>query len=260
MTGEPRRPRDERRHVLLTGGCGGIGRVIAAALLRAGYAVTLSDQRPQEQGDAAAAALRDAVAGAEVSYSPADVRDPDAVAALVAGMPRIDVAIANAAIGRSAPILDLTHEEWQAHLDANLTGAFLTGQAAARRMAAEGTEGLLLFTSSWIAQIPWPEMTAYAATKAGIEMLMKQFARELGPRGIRANAIAPGIVAAGMAQHQLDTEPDYAARASRVVPLGRLQTAESVADAVVYLCSPQASYMTGTTLTIDGGSSLFAFD
>ncbi|MGB4135961.1 MAG: SDR family oxidoreductase, partial [Microbacterium sp.] len=239
MTGELP-PQDERRRVLLTGGAGGIGRAIAAALLRAGHAVTLTDRIPQEQGDGLAAALRDTVPGAEVDYAPADIRDAEAVTALVRDMPRIDIAIANAGIGRSAPILELSPSEWQAHLDTNLTGAFLTAQAAARRMTAEGREGLLLFTSSWIARIPWPEMTAYVATKAGIEMLMKQFARELGPRGIRANAIAPGIVAAGMAQHQLDTEPDYAARASRVVPLGRLQTAESVADAIVYLCSSQA--------------------
>ncbi len=118
----------------------------------------------------------------------------------------------------------------------------------------------MIFLSSWIGSVPWPEMTAYSVSKAGIEMLSKQFARELAGHAIRSNVVAPGIVRAGMARHQLETEPQYAARAARVVPLGELQEPRSVAAAVAFLASPEADYMTGSKLTVDGGSSLFAFD
>lgn len=251
---------DGARHAVITGGCGDIGVAIGRRLVGDGFSVTLVDVRDDAAADVAIAAVHDDAPGRRVRYVRADVTDHARMAELFDELPRVDVAVANAGIGRSAPILDLTAAEWQAHLDTNLTGAFNTGQAAARRMVRDGAGGLLLFTSSWIGSIPWPEMTAYIASKAGIEMLAKQFARELAPQRIRANIVAPGIVRAGMARAQLETEPQYAARVARVVPLAELQTVESVADAVGFLCSPDAGYMTGSKLTVDGGCSLFAFD
>lgn len=250
-----------RTRAAITGGCGDIGLATAQHLARDGYAVTLIDRFDVT---AAAERIRDRApeldGAPHVEYRRADVTNRAELTAVVESMDRIDVMIANAGIGRSAPILDLTVEEWSAHIDTNLTGAFYTGQAAARRMVRDGTAGLLIFTSSWIGSIPWPEMTAYVASKAGIEMLARQFARELAPHAIRANIIAPGIVRAGMARVQLETEPQYAARAARVVPLGRLETVSDVAGAISFLCSQRAEYMTGSKLTIDGGCSLFAFD
>jgi NAD(P)-dependent dehydrogenase (short-subunit alcohol dehydrogenase family) len=170
------------------------------------------------------------------------------------------VAIANAGTVASAPFLEITEAQWRTQLDVNLTGAFHTAQAAATRMVRDGVAGLLLFTGSWFGRVPWPEITTYVASKAGIEMLARQAARELASHGIRANVVAPGIVRAGLAKRQLETEPQYAARAARVVPLGELETVEQVADAFGFLCSPQSAYMTGSTLLVDGGASLFAFD
>jgi NAD(P)-dependent dehydrogenase (short-subunit alcohol dehydrogenase family) len=158
------------------------------------------------------------------------------------------------------PFLEITQESWQRQIDINLTGAFNVAQAVARKMVVAKTGGVVIFTSSWVAEIPWPEITAYAASKAGLNMLMKQMARELAPYGVRANAIAPGIVRAGMGGRQLREEPQYAARVAKVIPLGEPGTPVEIAQAVVYLAGPQAAYMTGSILLLDGGCSLFQFD
>jgi NAD(P)-dependent dehydrogenase (short-subunit alcohol dehydrogenase family) len=249
-------------HVLVTGGAGDIGRAIGRRLAADGNHVTLLDLLDPEAGRQAAeqTAAAAGVAAEYVAYAHADVTDRAAVDRVIADLPRLDIAIANAGVAQSAPVLEITEQQWQNHLSVNLTGAFHTAQSAARRMVADGSPGLLLFTGSWIGSVPWPEMTAYSTTKAGLEMLARQFARELAGRRIRANVVAPGIVRAGLAKHQLETEPQYAARAARVVPLGELQTADQVADAVGVLCSPAGSYMTGSTFLVDGGCSLFAFD
>jgi NAD(P)-dependent dehydrogenase (short-subunit alcohol dehydrogenase family) len=252
----------ELPHALVTGGAGDIGSAMGRRLAGDGFQVTLLDRRDASDGERVSASVAAAagVPGSRVRYAQADVTDRKGLDAVVASLPRLDVAIANAGVVDSAPFLEITEEQWRAHLDVNLTGAFHTAQSAATRMVRDGVAGLLLFTGSWVGRVPWPEITAYTTTKAGIEMLARQAARELAPLGIRANVVAPGIVRAGLAKRQLETEPQYAARAARVVPLGRLQTADQVADCVGFLCSPSAAYMTGSTLLVDGGASLFAFD
>jgi NAD(P)-dependent dehydrogenase (short-subunit alcohol dehydrogenase family) len=142
----------------------------------------------------------------------------------------------------------------------NVKTAFLLGQAAARAMVADEIAGHLIFTVSWVADVPWPEIGPYSASKAAMKQLSRTFARELADKGIRANAMAPGIVGVGLAKIQWDTEPSYKARAQKAVPLGALQTPESVADAFLFLCSPAADYMTGSVLVVDGGCSLYPMD
>jgi NAD(P)-dependent dehydrogenase (short-subunit alcohol dehydrogenase family) len=193
------------------------------------------------------------------SFVQVDVTDRAAVDAALAAIDPLDVAIGNAGIVEAAPFLDVSQAQWQAHLDINLTGCFNVGQAAARLMAERGTRGQVIFTGSWVGEIPWPEISAYSVSKAGVRMLARAMARELAGRGIRVNVVAPGIVMAGMAKRQYEIDPDYARRASVVIPLGEFGTAEQVAKSVAFLCSPDAEYMTGSVLLVDGGASLFQF-
>jgi NAD(P)-dependent dehydrogenase (short-subunit alcohol dehydrogenase family) len=228
--------------VAITGGAGDIGQAIARELLGHGCAVTLLDLRPA------------AVDGAR--FVEVDVRDHAGVAAALESVEPLDVAIGNAGVVESAPFLDITPEQWRRQLDVNLTGCFNVGQAAARLMVRRGTAGRILFTSSWVQDVAWPEIAAYSASKAGLRMLTRSMAAELARHGILVNAVAPGIVEAGMARRQLETEPQYAARAARAVPLGRLQRPEEVARSVAALCSDACAYMTGSVLLVDGGCSV----
>src|SRR5260370_18297167 len=110
----------------------------------------------------------------------------------------------------------------------SLRSAFVVAQAAAQRWLAASCAGHVIFTTSWVEDMPWPEITPYTASKAALKALMRGFARELAPAHIRANAIAPGIVAAGLAQRQWDTDPAYPARAGKAIPLGFILPPESV--------------------------------
>jgi NAD(P)-dependent dehydrogenase (short-subunit alcohol dehydrogenase family) len=248
------------KHILVTGGLGDIGLGTTIRLATDGHRVTVVDLLPLEAGTDRLDTLVPAGVRHRVDYSPADVTDRQSIRAVIDGLGWLDVVIANAGMVKSAPILDVTDQDWNRQLQVNLTGAFITAQTGAQRFVREGRPGLLLFTGSWVGSIPWPEITAYTASKAGLEMLMRQFARELATHRVRANLVAPGIVNAGMARVQLETEPQFAARATRLVPLGELQTVDQVAAAFSFLCSSDADYMTGSTLLVDGGASLYAFD
>jgi NAD(P)-dependent dehydrogenase (short-subunit alcohol dehydrogenase family) len=245
------------RGAIVTGGIGDIGRAVAAELLRRGASVTLADRRPASDADGVLAPL--AALGA-VAYRRVDVRDRDAVEHALDDIDPLDIAIGNAGIVEAAPFLELTEEQWCHHLDVNLTGCFHLGQAAARRMVDRRHPGRIVFTGSWVQDVPWPEIAPYSVSKAGLRMLARSMARELARHGILVNVVAPGIVDAGLAGRQLRTDPAYAARASRVVPLARFQTPADVAQAVAFTCSAAADYMTGSVLLVDGGCSLFQFD
>lgn len=239
--------------VVVTGGAGDIGRAIARELLGYGARLTLLDRRsPADTGSL----LSELDSLGPVAYEQVDVRDAEAVAAALARVDPLDVVVGNAGVVESAPFLEITPDQWRTQLEVNLTGCFNVGQAAARLMVERGRPGRVICTSSWVQDVAWPEICAYSVSKAGLKMLTRCMAAELASERILVNAVAPGIVAAGMARHQLETEPQYAARVAEAIPLGRLQTAEEVARAVAVLCSDAADYMTGTVLLADGGSSL----
>jgi NAD(P)-dependent dehydrogenase (short-subunit alcohol dehydrogenase family) len=248
--------------ILVTGGCGDLGRATVQALVAEGATVVASDLYPPDEARARLGGWGDA--GGIAHYVRADVRErPEvdaAIADIVARFGRLDIAISNAGVGRGIPFLDITPEDWAFHLDSNLTGCFHVGQAAAQQMVAQGRGGLILFTGTWVQEIPWPEIAAYCASKGGLLMLMRCMARELAPYRIRANIVAPGIVKAGLAGRQYEHELQYRERVGKVIPLGEMGTPQQVAQAFVYLCSAAADYMTGTSLLIDGGCSLFRFD
>ena len=243
---------------LITGAAGDLGQAMAAALAREGAHVIVWDIK--SENDAAAAMTRIRAHDPKAAYQVVDVRDRASVDAAIAAMPALDIVCSNAGIVDSAPFLELAQANWNDHIDINLTGCFNVCQAAARRMVADSKAGRIILTSSWVARIPWPEISAYTVSKAGVDMLVKAMARELSPHGILVNAVAPGIVDAGLAGRQFREEPQYAARASKVIPLGAPGSPDDIAEAVVYLASPATAYMTGSVLTLDGGCSLFQFD
>ena len=242
------------KHVAITGGTGEIGLAMAAAFARQGAQVTLLDKTPPS--GAVAATVEEIGA----RFQSMDVTDERSVNAVVGSLAGIDVAIANAGVHRGARFLELSAENWRLMLEVNLTGVFLFCQAAARKMIARKAGGSIVITGSWVQDIPNVDNTGYCSSKAGVSMLARCMALELGELGIRVNVVAPGIVDAGMAKRQIQIDPAFARKATKGIPLGRLQTAEQVAQAAVFLSSEQAASVTGVTLLVDGGLSLFKYE
>ena len=250
------------QHLIISGGVGAIGVGIIRKLTDHGANMTVNDLL-----DPATAQQRLAGSGIDmtrVRYFQGDLTKPDVVAQFIqvaqAAFGPVHTALCHVGMVIPGPILNITLAEWEQTQSVNVTTAFLLGQAAATVMIAQGVAGQLIFTTSWVANVPWPEIGPYNASKAAMNQLMRSFARELAPQNIRANAIAPGIVSVGMAKKQWDTDPSYRARAQKAIPLGHMQELDSVADAFLFLCSPASRYMTGAVLTVDGGCSLYPMD
>lgn len=250
------------KRILITGGAGAIGRVVVQALVEQGATVAVNDVMPQAMAELVFAELGDLAS--RVHYFMADCTEPDAVEALLdrvsqtMGLPNI--VCCHAGMVDAYPVDQYPIDRFDALMNLNMRSSFIVARAASRRWIAEQLPGLILFTTSWVQDVPWPEITPYNASKAAMRALMRGFARELAPHGIRANAIAPGIVGVGMAKRQWDTDPSYRARASKAIPLAQMQAPESVAGGFVFLCSDMAAYMTGSVLLMDGGCSLYPMD
>jgi len=246
------------RVVLITGAHGDIGRSLARIFAETGAKLALCDVVPRAEGDAWVAGL--AADSGRAFYRQVDVTQPAAVAVFVAETVHlfggIDVCLANAGIVERGSLLDLSAEAWRRTLDVNLTGGFLTAQAAARVMVAGGRGGHIVFTGSWTQDQPREGIGAYCASKSGLKMLAKCLALELGPQGVRVNVVAPGWVDAGLTTKNLTVNPQLRAEMESQIPLGRLMPVDDFARAVRLLCSDDASYVTGTTFLVDGGASL----
>jgi glucose 1-dehydrogenase len=250
--------REKSRVVLITGANGDIGRSLARAFAETGARVALCDLATRE----AAAPLLDELArgGTRAFYHQVDVSVPDALHAFVEESARslggIDICLANAGVVERGRLLDLTLDAWRRTLDVNLTGSFLTAQAAARVMIANRRPGQIVFTGSWVQDIPREDIGAYCASKGGLKMLAKCLALELAEHGIRVNVVAPGWVDAGLTSKNLALHPELRVQMENQIPLGRLMPVDEFARTVRLLCSEDASYITGTTLLVDGGASL----
>jgi NAD(P)-dependent dehydrogenase (short-subunit alcohol dehydrogenase family) len=250
------------RHLVISGGCGAIGVGVVRRLVDCGARVTVNDLLPPE---VARERLREGgVRLEETAYVQADLTQAAGAEELVdtarSRFGPIHTALCHVGMVVPRPLLELSVQEWDETMAVNVRTAFLLGQAAARAIIEDQIAGQLIFTTSRVADIPWPGIGAYNASKAAMKQLMRSFARELAEHGIRANAIAPGIVSVGMAKRQWDTDPTYRARAQKAIPLGHMQPLESVADAFVFLSSSAADYMTGSVLLVDGGCSLYPMD
>ena len=249
-------------HIVISGGCGAIGVGVVKKLTDHGANVTVNDILAPAEAEARLRAAD--IHPDRASYVKADLTQAAEVESLVqaarARFGPIHTALCHTGMVIAKPLLEFSVEEWDQTMAVNVRTAFLLGQAAARSMLADGIAGQLIFTLSWVADVPWPEIGPYNASKAAMKQLMRSFARELADKGIRANAVAPGIVSVGMAKRQWDTDPGYRARAQKAIPLGQMQSLESVADAFLFICSPASDYMTGSVLLVDGGCSLYPMD
>ncbi|HWH97102.1 MAG TPA: SDR family oxidoreductase [Pseudolysinimonas sp.] len=238
--------------VLLTGGSGALGREIRWLVSAHGAAVAsvdLAGTGDPPTGVVEITADLSTTAGVDLAW--------DATVASI-GMPTVVCAHAGAVI--SGDFDRQSDSDWDQVIGINLTSASRLARRAVIEWVAAKVPGHLITTTSWVQDVPWPGITPYAASKAGLRALTRGIAREYAAAGIRANSVAPGIVGAGMALKQWEEEPEYRARARRAIPLGRLQEPQSVANAFLFLLSPMASYMTGATLLVDGGASLYPMD
>ena len=242
--------------VIVTGAASGIGLGIARAFHDAGASVVLGDVQ-QEALDQA----RTTFPGQErLAFVQVDVRSEAAVASLVAtaeeafGPPM--VMVANAGIVPNRSVLTMTTAEWDAAIETNLRGVFLCCQAAARSMVAHGTRGRIVTVSSIASHVGRLGASAYCASKAGVEMFTKVLAMELAEHRINVNAVAPGVIEIPQRAAQPSgrrMNEGFRAALIEAIPWGRYGQVDEVAQAVLYLCSPGAEYITGAVLPVDGG-------
>lgn len=241
------------RLAVITGASRGIGLAIAHGLAQRGAAVVLTG-RKAETLHQAAEQLR--AGGAEAHALVCHQGDPAAVAGLFEQLDRqgksADVVVINAATNPvMGPLLELDLGAWQKILDVNLTGALVTAQQAARRMAARG-KGSLVVVASIAGIEPLPGLGAYSVSKAGLLGLVRALSRELGPTGVRVNAIAPGLVETRFSAALFQHRPMYE-RILATTPLGRHGQPEDIVGAAVFLASEASAYITGQVLVVDGG-------
>jgi len=241
--------------VVVTGAASGIGLGIARRFHGAGANVVLGDVQ-RDALDRARSSFSDPE---RLAFVPVDVRDAAAVANLVEAAEKAfgapSVMVANAGVVPNAPVLNMAVEEWDATIETNLRGVFLSCQAAGRSMVAHGIRGRIVTISSIASHVGRLGASAYCASKAGVEMLTKVLAMELAEHGITVNAVAPGVIAnperAQPAARRMNEE--FRRALIKAIPLGRYGQADDVARAVLYLCSPDAEYITGAIVPVDGG-------
>ena len=234
------------RTALVTGGARGIGAAISRELCHAGASVCINYRSRSDTADELAAEL-----GALAIQ--ADISDQEAARALVeqaeAELGPLDILVNNAGITRDTLVVRMTDDDWSSVLDANLTGSFYTSRAVVRGMLRRRA-GSIVNTTSYVGIHGNPGQTNYAASKAGIIGFTKALAHELGARGVRVNAVAPGFISTELT----DALPEEAKAAIlQATPLGRLGVPADVSGCVRFLCSDEAEFITGAVILVDGG-------
>jgi glucose 1-dehydrogenase len=247
------------RRAVVTGGATGIGRATSQRLAAEGANVAVNyigDPQPANQlvdelgsGDTRAVAIE------------ADVSREDQVKHLFQMAQHylegpVDLLINNAGVEKPVSLLDMPLEEWNRVLSVNLTGAFLCAREFARDLVDKEQAGSIVNVSSVHEVVPWPEYSHYCASKGGLKLFSQTLAKELASHGIRVVSVAPGAILTPINQDLADN-PDKRREVEQEIPWGRMGTPEEIAAAISWLASKEAEYVTGSTLFVDGGMSLY---
>ncbi|MEJ2185748.1 MAG: SDR family oxidoreductase [Gemmatimonadota bacterium] len=250
---------------LVTGASSGIGRGTAIELARAGADVMVNHYHDEEGAEGTARVIREL--GRRVLVHDADVSDESQVMAmfdrLLKEFGTIDILVANAGIQMDAPFEEMTLEKWNRVLGVNLTGQFLCAREAVKEFKRRGVvedvsnaAGKIICMSSVHEVIPWAGHANYAASKGGIMLMMKSLAQEVAPYRIRVNSIAPGAIRTHINEAAWNTQEAYD-KLMKLIPYNRIGEPDDIGRAVAWLASDMADYITGTSLYIDGGMTLY---
>lgn len=241
----------EGKVALVTGGSRGIGRAICVGLAKAGAKVFVNFSSNSNAADETVALCKAAGGNAEVLGF--DVGSSDAVSAaietIIGSAGRLDILVNNAGIAKDGLLMRYKDEDWEKVLSTNLTGAFYCCRAAVKSMM-KSRFGRIINISSVVGEMGNPGQAAYVASKAGLIGMTKSMARELASRNITVNAVAPGYIETDMTG-KLDEK--MREELLKAVPLGRIGAAQDIADAVLFLASDRSAYITGQTLSVNGG-------
>lgn len=253
------------QRALVTGASSGIGRAVAIALGAAGADVAVNFSSPASKAGEVVSEI--AQNGVRVLALQADVADESQVHELfvraIDAFSTIDILVANAGLQQDAPIGEMTLAQWNRVISVNLTGQFLCAREAIREFRRRGivsevscSAGKIICMSSVHQQIPWAGHVNYAASKGGVDLLMRSLALEVASEGIRVNAIAPGAIRTPINREAWNTEAALK-RLLTLIPYGRIGEADDIAKAAVWLASDASDYVVGTTLFVDGGMTLY---
>jgi glucose 1-dehydrogenase len=255
----------EGQIAVVTGAGSGIGAAVAEGLAKAGATVVVN--HPHVPAPAQAVVERIVAQGGNAIALAADVSKEDEVIAMfqetVARFGTVDILVANAGLQRDAAFTEMTLAEWQFVLGVNLTGQFLCAREAAREFLRRGPDpsrsvatGKIICMSSVHQQIPWAGHCNYATSKGGIKLFMESIAQELAPQKIRVNSIAPGAIKTDINRMAWET-PAAEASLLTLIPYQRVGIPEDIARAAAWLASDDPDYLTGTTMFVDGGMTLY---
>lgn len=238
---------------VVTGGGGGIGRACVLALAEQGVSVVVAD-RDEAAGKATVAGLSK---GAAAVFVATDVTDPESVSGMVQAAKDnfggLDIALNNAGVEAAGKATaDMTDGDWKRVIDVNLTGVWQCMRAELPEMLSRGG-GSIVNTASALGQVALPFQASYVASKHGVIGLTKAAALEYSARGVRINAICPGVVATAMIEEVAATDPNFMAAMRAAHAIGRIADVTEIADGVLWLASSASSFVTGSSLSVDGG-------